>query len=385
MCSTRLAVGEAPACVQACPHQAIAIELVDVAEAIESAEAAVFLPAAPDPQITYPTTTYRTRRLFPRNMLPVDYFQVSRQHPHWPLVVMLVLTQLSVGAFAAGLALEWSIDTELAPVVRAWHGWTALVFGIVALGASTFHLGRPRYAYRALLGLRHSWMSREILAFGMFAALACLFAAALTLPAGSYPRLLAMPALGLGVVVSGAAGIFGSVMIYATLGREFWSFSRTAVRFLLTAGVLGAATTWLSVALLALLQPSEHSQSMLESVGTRMCPTLLVLASAKLLWEASLLRHLFSRSLTQMRRSAMLTSGELSNVALARFAAGLAGGVVIPAVLLYRLSQGDGAADTIALAALTALLFLACLAGELLERYLFFAAVAAPRMPGGIR
>ena len=36
-------------------------------------------------------------------------------------------------------------------------------------------------------------------------------------------------------------------------------------------------------------------------------------------------------------------------------------------------------------AALTALLFLACLAGELLERYLFFAAVAAPRMPGGIR
>ena len=34
---------------------------------------------------------------------------------------------------------------------------------------------------------------------------------------------------------------------------------------------------------------------------------------------------------------------------------------------------------------LTALLFAACLAGELLERYLFFAACAAPQMPGGIR
>ena len=33
----------------------------------------------------------------------------------------------------------------------------------------------------------------------------------------------------------------------------------------------------------------------------------------------------------------------------------------------------------------TVLLFGASLAGELLERYLFFAAVAAPRMPGGIR
>jgi hypothetical protein len=28
------------------------------------------------------------------------------------------------------------------------------------------------------------------------------------------------------------------------------------------------------------------------------------------------------------------------------------------------------------------MLFLACLAGELLERYQFFAACAAPRMPG---
>jgi hypothetical protein len=31
------------------------------------------------------------------------------------------------------------------------------------------------------------------------------------------------------------------------------------------------------------------------------------------------------------------------------------------------------------------MLFVACLAGELLERYLFFAAVASPRMPGPLR
>jgi DMSO reductase anchor subunit len=34
---------------------------------------------------------------------------------------------------------------------------------------------------------------------------------------------------------------------------------------------------------------------------------------------------------------------------------------------------------------LTGLLVIACLAGELLERYLFFAACAAPQMPGAIR
>ena len=106
MCSSRLAVGEAPACVQACPHEAIAIRVVNVQQVIEDAEAAVFLPAAPDPQITLPTTTYKTTRVFPRNMLPADYFRVKPQHAHLPLVVMLVLTQLSVGAFGWGVGLE---------------------------------------------------------------------------------------------------------------------------------------------------------------------------------------------------------------------------------------------------------------------------------------
>ncbi|HVJ79453.1 MAG TPA: 4Fe-4S dicluster domain-containing protein, partial [Planctomycetia bacterium] len=35
MCSSRLAVGEAPACVQACPHEAIRIQVVDIASVIE--------------------------------------------------------------------------------------------------------------------------------------------------------------------------------------------------------------------------------------------------------------------------------------------------------------------------------------------------------------
>ena len=44
--------------------------------------------------------------------------------------------------------------------------------GLLGLIAAVGHLGRPLYAFRALIGLRTSWLSREILAFGLFAAFA---------------------------------------------------------------------------------------------------------------------------------------------------------------------------------------------------------------------
>jgi Fe-S-cluster-containing dehydrogenase component/DMSO reductase anchor subunit len=178
MCSDRLAAGEAPACVQACPHEAISIRVVNVEQVVEDSEADNFLPAAPEPHVTLPTTTYRTKRVFPRNMLPADYHSVSPQHPHWPLIVMLVLTQLSVGAFAVGVWLDASLPAALADAFRPVQAIGALTFGLLALAASTLHLGRPQYAYRAIVGLRHSWLSREIVAFGAFAGLAVMYAGA---------------------------------------------------------------------------------------------------------------------------------------------------------------------------------------------------------------
>lgn len=386
MCSNRLATGEAPACVQACPHQAIAIRVIDVVSAREDAEAAVFLPAAPDPRITFPTTTYKTRRVFPRNMLPADYLDVSPQHPHMPLVVMLVLTQLSVGAFAAGLYVERSISADLAQLVRPLHGCLALLFGLVALAASTAHLGRPQYAFRALLGLKHSWMSREILAFGLFAGLACAYAAAAVLPANIWqPTDLLFPSLGIAVVVVGGIAVFTSVMIYATLGREYWTFSRTAVRFLLTTSLLGTATVWLSVAILVLARPSAETERLFALASELCCPAMALIASAKLIWEAAIMRYLLFPAMSQLKRSALLMTGPLANLTMARVACGMLGGIVIPVILMSQFAYGEGDLDRVTIAVLTALLFLACLAGELWERYLFFAAVAAPRMPGGIR
>lgn len=396
MCASRLAVGEAPACVQACPHEAIAIRVVSRASVVEDAESAVFLPAAPDPQITFPTTNYKTRKAFPRNLLPADYFRVNPQHGHWPLVVMLTLTQLSVGAFVVGLALEKFMSetvtggsTELS--LRPLHAVNSLGFGLLALTASLFHLGRPRFAFRAVLGLRHSWLSREIVAFGAFAGAASLYAAVLAAAhfrgdGWSDTPLIATLTQGLAwsVAATGVAGVFCSIMIYVFTQRECWSFTRVGVRFTLTAALLGVAAAWLSVLLATMGSPSAELTEMVRRLGPVLCRALIVITAGKLAWEASIFRHLLLGRITPLKRSALLLTHELSSVTLARFALGLLGGVLMPLFLLNNLPSLSSA-SLVQFTATTALLFGACLAGELLERRLFFTACATPRMPGGIR
>ena len=46
------------------------------------------------------TTRVSGTASLPPNAKPRDLTHVRPEHPHWPLVVMTVLTQLSVGAFA---------------------------------------------------------------------------------------------------------------------------------------------------------------------------------------------------------------------------------------------------------------------------------------------
>ena len=269
------------------------------------------------------------------------------------------------------------------------------VFGLLALAVSVLHLGRPRYAYRAVLGLRHSWLSREILAFGAFAGLAMLYAvwswpgAAVWLErwglaTGSGAGMGAGSQLGWGVALSGTAGVLCSVMVYAYTKRDFWNGPATACRFLLTTAVLGLAAAWLPLLLIAVAgRDAGLAATAVDHYGTLLCQALIAASAAKLLFEAALFRHLAARSTTSLKRTARLMTGALSNVTLARFAVGLLGGLAMPALLLVsRVPTHPEHGQDVVFTVLAGMLFVACLAGELLERYLFFAAVASPRMPG---
>jgi hypothetical protein len=197
-------------------------------------------------------------------------------------------------------------------------------------------------------------------------------------------QVLASRAMGWAVAASGALGLFCSVMIYVFTRRACWSFARTAVRFALTAALLGLTAVWLSVLLAALLGPTDALLALARRHGPALCQLIALVAAIKLGCEAALFRHLLAARMTSLRRSALLHVGELSSVTLARFALGLLGGLVMPWLLLRALPSLSES-TLVAFTALTLLLFSANLAGELLERYLFFAACAAPRMPGGLR
>jgi formate dehydrogenase iron-sulfur subunit len=357
MCSDRLVAGEAPACVQACPNGAIAITVIDQRQALEDAQGDAFLPGAPSPAITVPTTVYRSDRAPPRNLLPADFYRTAPAQRHVPLVVMLVLTQLSVGTFLVDAIASRFLRDDARTALQPTWALAALSIALVALAASVCHLGRPRYAFRAVIGLRTSWMSREIVAFGGFALCAIAYAAAsfVARPAALHD-VLRWTVAGLGV-----AAVACSTLIYHATGKAWWTATRTGFKFFATTALLGVATTRVVVAIAGLALPRAQAIA---------AALVIAISVAKGAGELAVLVHLRDRRYGELRRTAVLLTRDLRRWLIARFAALIAGGIALP------LADPRGA-----LAAALAS-FALVLAGELLERTLFFAAASSHRMPG---
>ena len=385
MCSSRLASGEAPACVQACPNEAIKITLVDkvsVSENYRSKTAgeqvdqrkgetgvhAHFLSGSPAPSITLPTTRYTSAKPLHETLRPADANELKPQCAHTPLGIMLVLSQLSVGAFAIDRILSL-LPNDPSAIARPALTLVALIIGLIALASSTLHLGRPLGAWRAFLGLRKSWLSREIIVFGLFAKLALLYTGAIWFPRFASPTLTAT--LGWATVVSGLIGVFCSAMIYHDTRRDFWHLRWSGLKFLGTTALLGTATVlWIS-------SVTSPPGSILETLaGLTALFGLLKLAT-----ELPILHSLRVEDYSPLHKTALLLSGRFGPLHRVRVALGWIGGIALPAVLWVQLST-TGSAPLLIVQ--TAVIVLLCLAGELIERRLFFTAVQPVQMPGGV-
>jgi formate dehydrogenase iron-sulfur subunit len=396
MCAGRLAVGEAPACVQACPSGAISIRIVaqQGAEAFAErargdgsvAPRAKLLPtldgALAPASLTRPTTRYvgaavsdlRGDASTPRaGFRPADHAVLRPAAAHWPLAVLLIGTELSVGLLGvAVVSSEVGVSAEASTVLVALAWLSALIGQVGSIG----HLGRPRFAFRAVLGWRTSWMSREVIAIALyFAALSLALALGLLValdvaashPAVAWLQVVERP-LGLATTLLGAAAVFCSVMIYVVTGRPSWSLPRTLLRFAGSVVLLGAAgalgVLWMGGA------PAAVVVGLLVLVVAAGCAKATIEARLRVRDRAS--------RIAALMRGARLESGVLRPRVVLR-AASLAVGACLLAI-----SAALGFAEApVALVGLLAVAgALACLLAELLERHLFFVAESARGMPG---
>jgi hypothetical protein len=171
-------------------------------------------------------------------------------------------------------------------------------------------------------------------------------------------------------------------MIYVDTHRPLWTPIGTATRFFLTTLLLGIPTALLVSLVTAGISDQLTVPDVMRAYGDRLCQAIVVIAVAKLFLEATIFVALRQFQHTPRKRSALLLTGELSMVTLRRYFFGLVGGVVMPLVL-----RGESVLDPDGyqpLFIVTAVILMHGLltAGELHERFLFFAASVAPRMPG---
>jgi anaerobic dimethyl sulfoxide reductase subunit B (iron-sulfur subunit) len=139
-----------------------------------------------------------------------------------PLVAFTLLSQMAAGMAASSLL--------IIPLPRS----ALLTIGLLlAVGVfiSFLHLGKKRNAWRALIHLRKSWLSRELLMAGLFAGSWAVMAGGrwmLNISPNPWP----MAILGLGL-------IYSMSMVYRLRAVPAWNTWRTPAAFFLSAFTLG--------------------------------------------------------------------------------------------------------------------------------------------------
>jgi hypothetical protein len=118
--------------------------------------------------------------------------------------------------------------------------------------------------------------------------------------------------------------------------------------------------------------------------GQWLCGAMMLAVGAKLVCESAIFAELRRRQFTPLKRSAVLLADNLGMTTILRYFFGIVGGLLFPAILLVERATlpGSDGFHPLFLCAMVTLVFGTLLIGELLERYLFFAASASARMPG---
>jgi DMSO reductase anchor subunit len=134
-----------------------------------------------------------------------------------PLVAFTLMSQM-----AAGMAVFSLFSGPLSIPLLLAIGMLIGTGGLI----SFLHLGRPLNAWRAVFHLRKSWLSREILMFGLFG--------------GSWLVSLVMPGTGkLPLALCGIGLAYSMVKVYRLRSVPAWDTNRTLLAFFVSPVLLG--------------------------------------------------------------------------------------------------------------------------------------------------
>ena len=342
-------------------------------EVLATYEDAGAAPGMPAPEISMPSTKITLPEgVDPDSLHPVTNDFVEPEEPHSPLIFMTVLTQIGLGGFAAIYAMDLlrSLTGSMQLAGTALGMLAAVLMGLIglSLAASTLHLGRPAFAFRAIRNWRTSWLSREVLALSLFAKVALAYAAFLLTTEGlalvsaeALGGVGARLSLGAVAVLAGIAGIYASARLYRVPARPAWNFRKTTADFFAVAWIVGPAVLALSLVL--------GGEAGLSVQIAALAAALALIAYMKL--HSDFIRHLAASETFELKASAELYRDHFARLRMYKNGAALL-------ALIGLLALGGGVVSTavaaVGVAGLVAYVFL--------QRYLFFTTVIGTNIAG---
>lgn len=199
-CVERLRAGGTPACADSCPTGALTVARCEEAALTTTAlgvpDGSALGPALriiPWPEGAAPVADGRPAAPTVGNPVPGRKITLRSE---WSLAVFTFAAAVLIGLFAAHVL--GAVELGLVPF---------LGIALASMALSALHLGRKGRAWRAVLGLRTSWLSREIVAYAAFVGVAAL-------------HLLAAPAapvLGPAALVLGALALAAMDRVYGVV------------------------------------------------------------------------------------------------------------------------------------------------------------------------
>jgi anaerobic dimethyl sulfoxide reductase subunit B (iron-sulfur subunit) len=235
-CMDNIDAGLPPACVAACPLRVLDFVTVDTSLSLNTGDGPLtvdgrgllwLLPASehpfpmPENSRTEPHLVIRPHKAMTNTLEKAvsnrEEIKPAKTKSELPLVAFTLLGQMAAG-IAAFTLFSGPLTVPVLITIGALIGTGGLV--------SLLHLGAPKNAWRAVIHLRKSWLSREILMFGLFG--------------GSWLVAMALPGMGkLPLALCGIGLIYSMAQVYRLRSMPAWDTNRTLLAFLVSMVLLG--------------------------------------------------------------------------------------------------------------------------------------------------